>query len=279
MFEAAAQNPEKNEFPGGAAFRIFLSRPTWAFPSCRHTAISFNNPNGTSRLRMFRLIETSMNTPTNGGLTLPGLLVRYRYGHGESSHIWSYVSHAKRMESARHLAAQTHCMAVDLCQVRQSKGLTTGCKAFDSQSQGPIPGNVVSNTLLGQYIRPRQELTCNGYDWKPGQLQQADLRAFATIDRQGVLRRYIEKSAHFEWEGGIAYMPLHMRNRDGRHRPVVHGALVTDYHHKRLLTLSAQELGVNGSPKSAQVMAAFTPFLTDEIASDLSPFYRAAALT
>ena len=219
-----------------------------------------------------------IKSPTQHGASVPGLLIRYRYATGENSHISQYASEAKQLEAARHLATLSHCMAVDLCMLKQARGLTTGCKLFDKQHQALITGNIVSNTCLGQYIRPRQELKCNGHTWEPGALQHADLKAFNQLDRCGSLRRHIEKSPHFVHDGGICYVLMHWLRECGRHRAVVHGALITDRHFKRIATLSARDLGVNGSPKSMQIMQAATPFLTDEITSHVTPFYRAATL-
>jgi hypothetical protein len=217
-----------------------------------------------------------MNTPPTPQVTVPGLFVRYRYTHGEFSHLWSYVHDIPRMQAARHLAMQSHCAAVDLCSLTSSVGLLTGCKAFDTERQGSITGNVISNTLLGQHIRPRRETRCNGYEWEPSHLQNTDLKVFTRLDRIGTLSRYVRHSSHFEADGGVAYLIMHMRTDHGRHHPVVHGGLVTDRHRKRLVTWSAGELGHRGSPKSAQIMDTVTPFLTDEIAINRQPYYRAA---
>jgi len=208
----------------------------------------------------------------------PGLIVRYRYLNGEASHIRRFSSREQQLATARHMAELSHCAAVDLCKVKPPHGLLTGCKTFDSQLQLLITGNVISNTLLGQCIRPRQELSCNGYTWKPSELQRADLKAFAQFDQQGILSRWISTSPHFESDGGICYLILHWRRVNGRDRPVIHGALITDRHCKRLATFDARDLHVNGSSKARLVMQAVTPFLTDEIVTEAQPFYRAAVL-
>ena len=54
-------------------------------------------------------------------------------------------------------------------------------KTFNRQTQCISTGNIVSNTLLGWYIRPFNETKCNGFDFEPGNLQKADLKTFRNL--------------------------------------------------------------------------------------------------
>jgi len=54
----------------------------------------------------------------------------------------------------------------------------TGWKAFDRQTNCISTGNVIANTQLSLYVRPYRETECNGYTFKPGDLLEADLKAF-----------------------------------------------------------------------------------------------------
>jgi hypothetical protein len=54
----------------------------------------------------------------------------------------------------------------------------TGWKAFDRQTNCIAAGNVIANTQLSLYVRPYRETECNGHTFKPGELLEADLKAF-----------------------------------------------------------------------------------------------------
>lgn len=67
----------------------------------------------------------------------------------------------------------------------------TGWKTFDRQTNCISAGNVIANTQLSTYVRPYRETECNGLSFKPGELLEADLKAFGyrpPDDVLGILR-------------------------------------------------------------------------------------------
>lgn len=54
----------------------------------------------------------------------------------------------------------------------------TGHKTFDRIAAKDYigTGNVYSNIQLSNYIRAFNDVDCNGFDWKPGDLQAADIK-------------------------------------------------------------------------------------------------------
>jgi hypothetical protein len=107
----------------------------------------------------------------------------------------------------------------------------TGWKTFDRQTNCISTGNVIANTQLSLYIRPYRETECNGLTFKPGELLEADLKAFGygpPDDIMHILRdRDREKSVILymfstsEWVGNIV----------GRRMRVPFLWVVTDYDH------------------------------------------------
>lgn len=62
---------------------------------------------------------------------------------------------------------------------------------FNRQSNDILTGNIASNTMFGWYIRGRNLLKCNGFDFAPGELQASDLRIFDGSDAG----RWVAKAA------------------------------------------------------------------------------------
>lgn len=78
---------------------------------------------------------------------------------------------------------------------------------FDKKSDGEIfCGNVSSKVMAGKYIRPVDEVTCNGFDFKPGQLQTSDLNAFSSHSARSVFSRWAELVPDMKTETTIAYV-------------------------------------------------------------------------
>ncbi len=107
----------------------------------------------------------------------------------------------------------------------------TGWKTFDRQTNCISTGNMIANTQLSLYIRPYRETECNGNAFKPGELLEADLKAFGyrpPDDVMDILRdKGREKSVILymfstsEWVGNIV----------GRRMRVPFLWVVTDYDH------------------------------------------------
>lgn len=102
-------------------------------------------------------------------------------------------------------------------------------KTFNRQTDkiGTIStGNVIADTLLGWYIRPFNETKCNGYDFAPGELQQADLKVFCQLPQ--FVRRFItDKGKQTKF---ILYELRHWITS----RKIVHGYIITDDKHEFL---------------------------------------------
>ena len=133
----------------------------------------------------------------------------------------------------------------------------TGHKAFDEQrrrSSGFGTGNVMSNVQTSFYIRPRSRVECNGYQFAPGALREADLKALKELASLGfdgarAVRGWIDEYVDKEL---ILYAVHHQKaalGRSGRHDPVVHGWVLTDESHNLL-----RQMQTNPSEKSTAIM-------------------------
>lgn len=142
--------------------------------------------------------------------------------------------------------------------------LGTGNSAFERRGYLSI-GNVIADTMLGFYVRPRSQTSCNGLTFPEGKLQSTDLGYFdASDDRFRAMTRFIANEPRFAQQKCIAYAIFH-RNRDKR---VVHGALVTETNGRLIRLFNREDLGLPYTASSAAVMAKARHYLTDERISD-----------
>jgi hypothetical protein len=123
---------------------------------------------------------------------------------------------------------------------------------FEAKADYIDTGNIFSNVMYGNLIRPRNEVECNGRVNAPGHLQNYDLQ---------VLRPYkideaIRKNQWFEANKGWAYVLRH-KNRQGN--LIVHGAIVTDLNHKPVMVFDYSK-----HAKSARVMELGMLLLTNQ---------------
>lgn len=51
-------------------------------------------------------------------------------------------------------------------------------KEFNKQTNCISNGNIIANTMYGNYIRPYSETKCNGQEWEQGHLFNYDLKYF-----------------------------------------------------------------------------------------------------
>jgi hypothetical protein len=108
--------------------------------------------------------------------------------------------------------------------------VTTGNKTFDRVGYVST-GNVESDCQRSGFVRPFTETECNGFTRKPGELQEWDLRAgFCKPDMPAEVKRFIRETG--KTATLCAYLFFHWRGS----RKIVHGWIVTDYHHKPLRT-------------------------------------------
>jgi hypothetical protein len=103
--------------------------------------------------------------------------------------------------------------------------INTGHKEFDRQTQVIDIGNVWANTQFSNYIRPRDEIECNGFVSPPGHLQNYDLGAYSAMPQhvESEVRKLVDTH-----HGGILYEFRHFRGK----QKVIDGYILTDrqYH-------------------------------------------------
>lgn len=142
--------------------------------------------------------------------------------------------------------------------------LGTGNNAFERRAYLGT-GNVIADTMVGFFVRPRTEMSCNGKQFDKGRLQSFDLEHFVSADLHAeAMTRFLLNDPRFETERAKAYVIFHFT----RNKRVVHGALVTDPCDRLIRLFRRDELGLPTSASSAAVMATARHFLTDERISD-----------
>ena len=110
--------------------------------------------------------------------------------------------------------------------------IDTGWKTFDRQTNCISTGNVIANTQLSLYIRPYRETECNGLSFKPGELLEADLKAFGYRPPDDVMDILRDKR---RGKSVILYMfstSEVVGNIVGRRMRVPFLWVVTDHHHR-----------------------------------------------
>ena len=100
----------------------------------------------------------------------------------------------------------------------------TGHATFDRQCDCLMTGNVIANTQLSYYIRPENQLECNGRVHAPGHLREFDLKSFSLPYhvRNAVLEATKDEIA-------ILYEIRHWvgSKRQDNLRKIVHGYILT----------------------------------------------------
>jgi hypothetical protein len=88
-------------------------------------------------------------------------------------------------------------------------------------------GNMITDEQYGFFIRPWNELTCNGYNNEPGHLTNYDLDQFRS---RGYVKTYVidgmQKLCRENPDKGHTLTVLRSFNGD---KPVVHGYVMTEY--------------------------------------------------
>jgi hypothetical protein len=127
--------------------------------------------------------------------------------------------------------------------------IRTGCRPFDTQISALGQGNVLGSTITGLYIRPYEEVACNGYSFPPGHLQAFDLKVFQPLPPQ--VDRAVR--ARTRTRSGILYKLFHT----GTHQ-VVHGYVWSDYDYNMM------NMWVTGRhSRSRDVLTACLPYLVN----------------
>lgn len=142
--------------------------------------------------------------------------------------------------------------------------LGTGNSAFERHGY-LTTGNVIGSTMLGFFVRPRSETSCNGRAFPEGKLQSTDLGYFDAADeRFRPMTRFIADEPRFVDQKCIAYAIFHHKGE----KRVVHGALVTETNGRLIRLFQRPDLGLPHAASSAAVMAKARHYLTDERISD-----------
>ena len=67
---------------------------------------------------------------------------------------------------------------------RGNQVIDTGFKRFDKETNYISYGNIIANTIYGNYIRPYNEVKNGGYIGKPGEFMKYDMQHFKNIPRK-----------------------------------------------------------------------------------------------
>lgn len=98
--------------------------------------------------------------------------------------------------------------------------LNTGHKTFDKQTDCLSVGNVFSQTQVSGFIRGFNNVDCNGFDWKQGELQASDLKYKKDYPKQVI--DFIKKEAIDK--DVIIYKYRHFNGKT----EIIHGYIITD---------------------------------------------------
>jgi hypothetical protein len=143
------------------------------------------------------------------------------------------------------------------------KGITDTClsghSTFDRQVDAAciMAGNVISDVQTSTYIRPRQQLECNGFTNAPGHLQEFDLKTFARRQDMGRVLAYIRADPFFASNDAIGYRIFHKVGK----QETLHGFLLTDRDHQLIRRFDREDLGLRRSAKSASVLDFCLPYV------------------
>lgn len=141
---------------------------------------------------------------------------------------------------------------------RISDGIDTGHKTFDRQANASIVtvGNVVSDVQFSSYVRPADELECNGFVNEPGHLQNFDIRQFHRSGVPAEVER-VTRSAADRWGGAILYRFGYWVSVTMDPRRIHLGWVVTDKQHRLVAAFPAS------TPKARRVIDTLLDFVTE----------------
>lgn len=143
------------------------------------------------------------------------------------------------------------------------KGITRDCLSqhatFNKQVDAAciMAGNVFSDVQTSTFIRPRQQLECNGFSNAPGHLQEFDLKTFVNRPNMDRVLRHIRTDPFFETNTAIGYRIFHYAGK----QPTLHGFILTDRAHKLIRRFDREDLGLRRSEKSASVLDFCLPYI------------------
>lgn len=132
--------------------------------------------------------------------------------------------------------------------------IDTGHAAFDKQTNSIGPANHWANTIHGNFIRPHQETGCNGFFFRPGELQRTDLKYYRDIGTPGHILNAVKQAA--KDQNVILYAVFHWNSKNGNGIRIVHGFILTDAEYKLI------DSWVTGpSWKSGNVVETVLPYI------------------
>jgi hypothetical protein len=143
---------------------------------------------------------------------------------------------------------------------RISDGIDTGHKAFDRQANATVVtvGNVMSDVQFSSYVRPADELECNGFTNEPGHLQNFDIQQFRRSRPE--MPAHVERAARAaadRWGGAILYRFGYWVRVTVDPRRIHMGWVVTDKQHRLVAAFPAS------TPKARRVIDTLLNFVTE----------------
>lgn len=100
--------------------------------------------------------------------------------------------------------------------------IETGYKSFDKYCVSIGQGNVWGCGQFSNFIRPKQELTCNGFTNPPGHLQDFDLKHYDNYQLHVCIKMKVRELVNAN-NGGILYCFYHY----AKGQRVIHGFILT----------------------------------------------------
>ena len=102
------------------------------------------------------------------------------------------------------------------------------CKTFNKQCDCISTGNVWGGVQFSQYIRPTNEVECNGATFPLGHLRDYDLKPFRLSYFPHVRKAVMEYA-----DAGIQTILYKFRHFNGQ-KEIIHGFVITDSRHHLL---------------------------------------------
>jgi hypothetical protein len=127
-------------------------------------------------------------------------------------------------------------------------------KTFNLQVDCISTGNVIGDVQYSSFVRPRDELECNGFVNEPGHLQEYDLKPFREILHSP---GYILDAVRQETRSVILYAIFHYSYNKGER--IIHGVILTTGDHKLL-----HKWYLLDNEKSRSVIDEATKYITEE---------------
>jgi hypothetical protein len=133
------------------------------------------------------------------------------------------------------------------------------CKTFNRQCDLITTGNVWGVVQFSQFIRPTNEVECNGATFKPGELRDFDLKPFSLHQFPSVRKAVMEYA-----NAGKKIILYKFRHFNGQ-KEIIHGFVITDANYKLL-----KKFITRPTYKSWSVIEEAIKYITEEEALPLA---------